>query len=117
MLSYNTSPPFTIPDGARRPTTSALLETCYRQVEYAGVLAGAANPDGASEVVAWLQSTPVQEALATNMYVLPVDESATLPREWARWAPRPDSTPSVEPARITEMRETWIREWTDLVSG
>ena len=27
-------------------TTSALLDTCFRQVEYAGVLAGAENPDG-----------------------------------------------------------------------
>jgi thiamine transport system substrate-binding protein len=116
VLSYNTSPPFTIPDGADRPTTSALLDTCYRQVEYAGVLEGADNPDGARQVVAWLQSREVQEALPTNMYVLPVDADAELPPEWARWAPRPDSTPSVEPARVTEMREAWIREWTDLVS-
>ncbi len=29
-----------------RPT-SALLDTCFRQVEYAGVLDGAENPDGA----------------------------------------------------------------------
>ena len=117
VLSYNTSPPFTIPEGGTRPTTSALLDTCYRQVEYAGVLAGADNADGAREVVRWLQSTEVQEALPTNMYVLPVDREARLPRDWARWAPRPDSTPSVDPARITEMRQTWIREWSDLVSG
>jgi thiamine transport system substrate-binding protein len=117
VLSYNTSPPFTIPEDGDRPTTSALLDTCYRQVEYAGVLDGADNPDGGRQVVDWLQSREVQEALPTNMYVLPVDPDATLPRRWARWAPRPESTPSVEPARITEMRETWIREWTDLASG
>ncbi len=117
VLSYNTSPPFTIPEDGGRPTTSALLDTCYRQVEYAGVLAGADNPEGARQVVEWLQSTEVQEALPTNMYVLPVDPAATLPPDWARWAPRPASTPSVDPARITEMRETWIREWTDVVSG
>lgn len=117
VLSYNTSPPFTIPEDGERPTTSALLDTCYRQVEYAGVLEGAAAPEAAREVVQWLQSREVQEALPTNMYVLPVDEGATLPQDWARWAPRPDSTPSVEPARIAEMRETWIRQWTDTVSG
>jgi thiamine transport system substrate-binding protein len=116
VLSYNTSPPFTIPEDGDRPTTSALLDTCYRQVEYAGVLEGADNPEGAREVVAWLQSREVQEALPTNMYVLPVDPEATLPPEWARWAPRPESTPSVEPARVAEMRETWIRQWTDTVA-
>ena len=31
--------------------TSALLDTCFQQVEYAGVLAGAENPDGAEELV------------------------------------------------------------------
>ena len=117
VLSYNTSPPFTIPEGESRPTTSAVLETCYRQVEYAGALEGAANPEGARAVVDWLQSREVQESLPENMYVLPADPAAELPPEWARWAPRPETTESVDPARITEMRETWIREWTDLVSG
>lgn len=117
VLSYNTSPPFTIPEGGGRPTTSALLGTCYRQVEYAGVLEGADEPDGARQVVEWLQSPEVQEALPTTMYVLPVDPAATLPADWERWAPRPRSTPSVPPARVSEMRETWIREWTDLLAG
>ena len=117
VLSYNTSPPFTIPEGETRPTTSALLETCYRQVEYAAVLAGAEEPEGARAVVDWLQSREVQEALPQSMYVLPADDEAELPPLWARWAPRPDDTPEVDPARITQMRETWIREWTDLTSG
>ncbi len=117
VLSYNTSPPFTVPEGGDRPTTSAVLSTCYRQVEYAGVLADADNPDGARTVVQWLQSRAVQEALPTNMYVLPVDGEATLPPAWARWAPRPDATSSLDPSRVAQMRETWIREWTDLVTG
>jgi thiamine transport system substrate-binding protein len=32
VLSYASSPPFTIPEGGDRPTTSALMDTCYRQV-------------------------------------------------------------------------------------
>ena len=38
------------PRAAPKPTTSALLDTCFRQVEYAGVLDGAKNPDGHGEV-------------------------------------------------------------------
>ena len=117
VLSYSSSPPFTIPEGEKRPTTSALLETCYRQVEYAGVLEGAEEPEGARAVVDWLQSREVQEALPENMYVLPADDEAELAPLWERWAPRPEETASLDPARITEMRETWIREWTDVVSG
>src|SRR6478735_11861930 len=36
VLSYDSSPAFTVADGAS--TTRALLDTCFRQVEYAGVL-------------------------------------------------------------------------------
>ena len=35
-------------------TTAALLDTCFRQVEYAGVLENAKNPEGAQEVVDFL---------------------------------------------------------------
>ena len=117
VLSYNSSPPFTIPKGGTKPTTSALLDTCFRQVEYAGVLDGAKNPDGARKVIAWLQSREVQEALPDNMYVFPVDAAAALPPAWARFA-KPATKPySVDPATVTEHRDDWIGEWTDVTSG
>ena len=65
VLSYDSSPAFA-------PTTSALLGTCFLQVEYAGVLAGADNPDGAQALVEWLVSPAVQAALPDSMYVFPV---------------------------------------------
>jgi thiamine transport system substrate-binding protein len=43
VLSYSTSPAYTVND-AGESTTSALLETCFRQEEYAGVLAGGGPP-------------------------------------------------------------------------
>jgi thiamine transport system substrate-binding protein len=45
VLSYDSSPAFTT-DGSGGTTTSALLDTCFRQIEYAGVLAGARQPRG-----------------------------------------------------------------------
>ena len=44
VTSYSSSPPFTIPEGGTKPTTSALLDTCFRQVEYAGVLRARTTP-------------------------------------------------------------------------
>ena len=46
VVSYDSSPAFTVSGG--RSTTAALLDTCFRQVEYAGVLEGADNPAGAA---------------------------------------------------------------------
>ncbi len=117
VVSYSSSPPFTIPEGRTKPTTHALLDTCFRQVEYAGVLDGAANPEGARAVVRWLQSIRVQEALPANMYVFPAVADADLPALWARWAEPATDPLEVDPAEVTAQRSTWIREWTDLVSG
>jgi thiamine transport system substrate-binding protein len=116
VLSYASSPPFTIPEGGSRPTTSSLLDTCFRQVEYAGVLKGAANPAGAKAFVDFMTQRPFQEALPAAMYVFPVDRQATLPPAWARFAkvaPKPFTVP---PAEIAENRDAWLREWGDITS-
>jgi thiamine transport system substrate-binding protein len=116
VLSYASSPPFTIPKGEARPTTSALLDTCFRQVEYAGVLKGAENPEGAKAFVSFMTHREFQEALPDNMYVFPVDEQAALPPVWktfARTAPHPLTLP---PEKIAENRDTWLREWSDLTT-
>ncbi|WP_148573951.1 thiamine ABC transporter substrate-binding protein [Nocardioides caldifontis] len=116
VLSYNSSPPFTIPEGGKRPTTSALLDTCFRQVEYAGVLEGADNPEGAQEVVDFLVSPEVQAALPDSMYVFPVDDSVELPPLWAKWAEPAPAPVEVDPEAISEHREEWLREWSDVTS-
>ena len=116
VVSYHSSPPFTIPEGERRPTTSALLETCFRQVEYAGVLEGAANPEGAKALVDFMVGRTFQKALPENMYVVPVDDSVELPPLWDKWA-QPAADPiSVPAAEIAQHRSDWIREWSDVTA-
>src|SRR5690606_2176774 len=116
VVSYDSSPAFTLdgPDGSS--TTKALLDTCFRQVEYAGVLRGAANPEGADAVLDFLLSDEVQAALPTSMYVYPVSDEVELPEEWAAWAPSPEDPFVVEPSDIAENRDTWLREWNDVAT-
>jgi thiamine transport system substrate-binding protein len=114
VLSYDSSPAFTI-DGDTS-TTRALLDTCFRQVEYAGVLAGADNPDGAQQVIDWLLSPEVQQQLPTSMYVFPVDSSVTLPAEWAKYAVPPADPLTVDPAEIAKNRDEWLTTWSDVTS-
>ncbi|MEI5675942.1 MULTISPECIES: thiamine ABC transporter substrate-binding protein [unclassified Nocardioides] len=115
VVSYDSSPAFTV-DGEGGTTTSALLDTCFQQVEYAGVLAGAENPDGAEQVVDWLLSDEVQAALPDSMYVFPVSAAAELPADWATFAKRPTAPLEVEPAEIDANRDEWLREWSDVTS-
>jgi thiamine transport system substrate-binding protein len=116
VVSYSSSPPFTIPKGADKPTTSALLGTCFRQVEYAGVLKGASNPKGAQEFIDFMLQKQFQAALPDNMYVYPVDTSVALPADWAKWAPTSPHPVAMSPADITAHRAEWLRDWRDIAS-
>lgn len=116
VLSYSSSPPFTVPEGGSEPTTSALLDTCFRQVEYAGVLAGAEHPDAAAEFIDFMLTREFQRALPDTMYVYPVDAGAPLPDGWRDWAATAEQPHQVSPAEITANRSDWLREWRDLVT-
>jgi len=115
VLSYASSPPYTLGKGDARPRTRALLQTCFRQVEYAGVLAGAENPDGARQLVDFLLSRRFQEDIPEKMYVYPARRDATLPPTWQRYAPLADDPYHVSAADIDAYREEWIRQWTATV--
>jgi thiamine transport system substrate-binding protein len=114
VLSYDSSPAFTV-DG-NTSTTKALLDTCFRQVEYAGVLQGAENPKGGEALVDWLLSPEVQAALPESMYVFPVDPATKLPADWARYAVQPDEPLTLPPADIAEHRDEWLTTWSDVTS-
>ncbi len=114
VVSYDSSPAFTVSDG--ETTTAALLDTCFRQVEYAGVLAGADNPAGAQALVDWMLTDEVQSALPEAMYVYPVMPEATVPTDWAEFAPQPADPYEIAPSEIAANREQWLTEWTDVVS-
>lgn len=116
-LSYASSPPATVAEGAQSPRTSALLNTCFRQVEYAGVLAGAQNSAGAQLLIDWLLSDEVQGALVENMWMYPVSSAVELPAEWAAWAPLAEQPWQVAPAEIEANRSDWIAQWTEIVTG
>ncbi|MDQ6642696.1 MAG: thiamine ABC transporter substrate-binding protein [Actinomycetota bacterium] len=116
VLSYASSPPFTIPKGATKPTTSALLDTCFRQVEYAGALKGARNSKGARAFVDFMVGKDFQKALPDQMYVFPVDKNVALPADWATWAKVATKPWTLAPAEISSHRTEWLRQWRDLAS-
>lgn len=116
VLSYDSSPAFTVPKGGEESTTAALLDTCFRQVEYAGVLAGADNPEGAEALLAFLLSQDVQATLPDSMYVFPVRDDVPLPADWEQHAEQPDDPYVVDPAEIAENRDAWLQQWRDLVT-
>ncbi|GAB3311811.1 thiamine ABC transporter substrate-binding protein [Epidermidibacterium keratini] len=117
VVSYASSPPFTIPEGGTAPTTSALLDTCFRQVEYAGIVKGTEKSDAAKEFIDFLVSKEFQAVIPDNMYVYPVDDSVSLPQSWAEYAQVSPNPFTVDPQTIAANRDAWLSEWSDITSG
>ncbi len=115
VLSYDSSPAFTIADDGSS-TTSALLDTCFRQVEYAGVLEGAENPEGARALIEFQLGRSVQRELPESMFVFPVVDGVGLPPAWEKHAEQPASPYQLDPAEIAANREAWLEEWRDIVT-
>jgi thiamine transport system substrate-binding protein len=117
VVSYASSPPYEVADGMTSAPTGALLDTCFRQIEYAGVLTGAKNPAAAQKVVDWLLSDQFQAQIPENMYVYPVDRTVKLPAAWEKYAPVAKDPATVPAADISANREAWVASWSDLMEG
>lgn len=113
VLSYATSPAFTI-DGDTS-TTQALLGTCFRQVEYAGILRGAQNEVGAGKFIDFLLSPEVQAAIPESMYMYPAVTDTPLPEEWVKFAPLATQPITVSAEEIDKNRVEWLRQWSEAI--
>ena len=118
VVSYASSPPAEViygddPDAGA--VTGAIVgdNMCFRQVEYVGVLRGAANVAGAQRFIDFMLSVAFQEDMPLNMFVFPVVESVALPEVFAQFAAIPDNPASLDPAQIEERREIWIQSWAE----
>ncbi|MGO1543028.1 MAG: thiamine ABC transporter substrate-binding protein [Gulosibacter sp.] len=108
VLSYSSSPAEA--DGA----TGVLEASCTPQVEYAGVVEGAANPEGAQAFIDFMLAEEFQTSLPENMYMYPVDDATALPEAWAEHATLVDDPIQPDLAEVAAQRENWIETWTDL---
>ncbi|MET0663807.1 MAG: thiamine ABC transporter substrate-binding protein [Ilumatobacteraceae bacterium] len=114
VASYGSSPPAGVLVGD--PETGAIASTCFRQVEFAGVLRGTEHGDQARQLVDFLAGETFQSELALNLFVYPADPAVALPPEFST-AVVPDDPYVLDPTAIDENRATWIDEWTELVIG
>ena len=115
VVSYASSPPFEVQEDGTVPT-GALLDTCFRQTEYAGVIAGTQYPEAAGQLVDFLFSTTVQNDIPESMYVFPVNSAATLPEGWSETAKIAENPFVVSPADIDANREKWLTEWAAIAT-
>jgi thiamine transport system substrate-binding protein len=112
VLSYSSSPAAEVREDGLSQTVS-LLDECFRQTEFVGEVAGAANPAGAKALIEFLLSESFQNTMPGLMYVYPVNPDATIPAEWESFGPAAKSTIGQE-LDIASGREIWQSKWSAL---
>jgi len=118
VVSYATSPAaeviFASKPLAVSPTL-AIEDGCYRQVEYAGVLRGARNEDGARALIDFMLSERFQADVPGSMFVYPVREGVALPDAFVEHAIVPADPLALPADVVDENRDRWVARWTDIV--
>jgi thiamine transport system substrate-binding protein len=118
VVSYATSPPAEVVNAnpqPEEPPTGALLDTCFRQIEFAGILKGTTHEKAAKQFIDFMLSDQFQQDMPLQMYVFPARDGTKLPSvfvKYAKVAPRPFSLP---PQDIAKNRDQWIDQWTSTV--
>ncbi len=120
VVSYASSPPaeviFADPRPAEAPTASVVGPgTCFRQVEFVGILAGTPNRALAEQWVDFMLSARFQADMPLQMFVFPVNPEAALPPEFVQFAQVPTEPATVDPDVIAANRDRWIEMWTETV--
>jgi len=120
VVSYGSSPPaevvFADPPRDDAPT-GVLEQTCFRQTEYVGTLAGTDRPDDAAELVDFLTSAEFQAELPLTLFVVPADPTVELPQVFVDFAVIAETPWTMEPADIAAHRQDWQEQWTALMAG
>lgn len=118
VVSYASSPPAEVIYADPQPKTAptGVAEgTCFRQVEYAGLLSNAKNAEGGMALLDFLVSKRFQEDMPLNMFVYPVVEGAEVPEEFVKFGPQAEDPETMDPAKIAGNRDDWVKSWTSLV--
>lgn len=120
VVSYGSSPPaeviFSETPLDDSPTASITApNTCFRQIEFVGILKGTQQRELAEKFVDFLLDVPFQEDLPLQMFVFPANEKAKLPPEFVKFAQIPDQPARLDLDLIAQNREKWIQDWTLVV--
>jgi thiamine transport system substrate-binding protein len=120
VVSYSTSPAaevyFSAEPVDESPTGAITAPgTCFRQVEFAGILQGTTRRAMAEVFVDFLLGVYFQDEMPLQMFVFPVHDEARLPDVFNRHAQAADQPAALLPADIDANRDAWIQQWEEVV--
>ncbi|MGI9601751.1 MAG: thiamine ABC transporter substrate-binding protein [Acidimicrobiales bacterium] len=120
VTSYASSPAaevFYADPPVASPPTGVISDTCYRQIEFAGVLRGTDQPAEAALLIDFMLSPTFQEDIPLNMFVFPANSTAKVPEVFAEHAEVIADAVSLDPELVAANRNDWTERWTELRRG
>lgn len=113
VLSYGSSPPaevFYSEGKVTTPRSKVIDSTCAEQVEFAGLMKGAAHPGAGKALLNAMLSKLWQEALPLTNFVYPIRTDAALPELFTQFAPKPRDPIQLAPS-VGQHSDAWLAEW------
>lgn len=120
VMSYASSPPAEVifaEEPLDEAPTGVIEAGCYRQVEYAGILAGTDYPEAAGDLIDFMLSVEFQNQIPLNWFVFPANDNAELPQEFVDHTTIPENPSRLPADTIAENRDRWIDEWVTVMEG
>jgi len=117
VVSYASSPPAEVifaEEPLDEAPTGVVEASCYRQIEFAGILDGTDHEAEARQLVDFLLSPTFQSDIPTTMFVYPVID-VDLPPEFVEHGAQPADPYLLDPEVVAERRDDWIAEWAEIV--
>jgi thiamine transport system substrate-binding protein len=120
VVSYATSPAAEVyfsEENLTESPTGAIVSpgSCFRQIEYAGILKNNKNQDLAESFLDFVLEARFQSAIPLYMWVYPVNKMVQLPKVFVDFAIEAQDPISIPPEQIEQYREKWIEDWASIM--
>lgn len=120
VVSYASSPPAEVyfaEEPLEKAPTAAVVGagSCFRQIEFVGILEGAQDRELAEAWVDFMLGATFQEDIPLHMFMFPANQNTAMPDVFSKFAVIPEHPAEVDYTAIEANREAWIEAWTDTV--
>lgn len=95
--------------------TGILLDSCFRQIEFAGILDGTEVEEAAGQLIDFMLSDTFQSDIPLNMFVSPANADTAIPDSFADHAVVVADPQTLTPAEIEANRNDWTARWAEIV--
>ncbi|MBD3308005.1 thiamine ABC transporter substrate-binding protein [candidate division KSB3 bacterium] len=116
VLSYATSPAYHVEtENSTRYLAAPMEEGFYRQIEGMGIIKGAKHRELAEKFIDFMLTEEFQQEIPLTQWVFPVNPNVELPESF-EYAAQTDTFLTLEPERIEEHYDTWLKAWIELMT-